>query len=231
MMEGHWRLDSLRKGEKKTVCAARRNQLTSRERFSASIDKPFFGPPGLHFAIALSIFLISAASCNRSSGEPLQAKGPQVSGFQVESTAFKAGEEIPKKFTCEGEDISPALRWTHPPRGTRSFALITEDPDAPSGTWIHWVVYDLPAQSRELSEGVPKQQQVSGGGSQGRNDFGRIGYGGPCPPPGGAHHYFFKIYALDTMLHLQPGVTKEEVLQAAKGHILGVAELMALFKR
>jgi Raf kinase inhibitor-like YbhB/YbcL family protein len=154
-----------------------------------------------------------------------------MSGFQVESKAFKVGEEMPEKFTCEGEDTSPALRWTHPPRGTQSFALIADDPDAPSGTWVHWVVYDLPAQLRELPDDVPKQKKVPGGGTQGRNDFGRIGYGGPCPPVGSAHHYFFKLYALDTTLDLKPGARKQEVLEAAQGHVLGEAQLMALFKR
>jgi Raf kinase inhibitor-like YbhB/YbcL family protein len=182
-------------------------------------------------AITLSVLLMTAASCDRSSNRLERAEDPQGTAFQVESLAFKPGGEIPKKFTCEGEDISPALRWTHPPPGTQSFFLIAEDPDAPSGTWVHWVAYDLSGPLRGLPYDVPKQAAVPGGGAQGRNDFGRIGYGGPCPPPGGAHRYFFKLYALDRTLRLQPGAAKEEVLKAARGHILGVAQFMGLFKR
>lgn len=211
--------------------AARRNQPISTKRAGAWLDKWLPGLPALYCFIAFSMLLNPAASCGRFSGGLEGAEDPQVSGFQVESMAFKGGGEIPEKFTCEGEDISPALRWTHPPRGTESFALIADDPDAPSGAWVHWVVYDLPARSRELPDNVPKQKEVPGGGAQGRNDFGRIGYGGPCSPAGSAHHYFFKLYALDTMLDLEPGARKQEVLAAAKGHVLGEAQFMALFKR
>lgn len=222
----------LRKGEKKTMSPTPRNRAMRTKRNSAWLGKCAPGVLlGLYSFIAFSMLLIPAASCGGSSSGLQRRKGQQVSEFQVESAAFKAGAEIPKKFTCEGEDVSPALRWTHPPQGTRSFVLITEDPDAPSGTWIHWVVYDLPASTHELPEDVPKQSQVPGGGVQGRNDFGRIGYGGPCPPPGNAHHYFFKLYALDTTLNLQPGAAKEAVLTVAKGHVLGEAQFMALFKR
>lgn len=117
-------------------------------------------------------------------------------GLQVTSTAFSPGETIPKKFTCDGPDVSPQLAWNETPVGTESFALIADDPDAPGGTWVHWVLYDLPASVRMLPEGVAKQEQLPSGARQGRNDFGKIGYGGPCPPPGKPHRYFFKPYAL-----------------------------------
>ncbi len=126
-----------------------------------------------------------------------QEKGGTMS-LQISSAAFSAGETIPKKFTCDGPDVSPHLKWNDPPANTQGIALVMDDPDAPAGTWVHWVLYDVPADARELPEGVPKQEQLSSGARQGRNDFGKIGYGGPCPPPGKPHRYFFKLYALDT---------------------------------
>ncbi len=151
--------------------------------------------------------------------------------LQISSTAFSAGETIPKKFTCDGPDAAPKLAWNEPPAKTQSFALIMDDPDAPAGTWVHWVLFDLPADARELVEGVPKQEQLANGTRQGRNDFGKIGYGGPCPPPGSPHRYFFKLYALDAKLNLKAGTTKAEVERDMKGHILGQAELMGRYGR
>ena len=151
--------------------------------------------------------------------------------LKLTSTAFEPGSTIPKKFTCDGPDVSPALAWSGAPAGTQSFALIMDDPDAPVGTWVHWVLYDLPTGTHELAEGVPKQEELPNGARQGRNDFRRIGYGGPCPPPGPAHRYFFKLYALDAPLALTPGATKAEVEAAMRGHILAHAELMGRYKR
>jgi Raf kinase inhibitor-like YbhB/YbcL family protein len=159
-----------------------------------------------------------------------QAKGGAMA-VQISSPAFSAGESIPKKFTCDGPDVSPQLKWNDPPAKTQSFALIMDDPDAPVGTWVHWVLYDLPANTRELPEGVAKQEELSGGTRQGRNDFGRIGYGGPCPPPGKPHRYFFKLYALDTKLNLKAGASKADVERAMKGHILAQAELIGKYGR
>jgi hypothetical protein len=120
-------------------------------------------------------------------GYPIeQGKGGAMS-LQISSAAFSAGETIPKKFTCDGPDVSPKLTWNDSPANTQSFALIMDDPDAPAGTWVHWVLYDLPADTKELSEGVAKQEQLPSGARQGRNDFGKVGYGGPCPPPGKPH--------------------------------------------
>ncbi len=151
--------------------------------------------------------------------------------LKLTSTAFTLGGSIPKKFTCDGPDVSPALAWTDAPAGAQSLSLIMDDPDAPAGTWVHWVLYDLPANTRELPEGVPKDNQLSNGARQGRNDFGRIGYGGPCPPPGSAHRYFFKLYALDAKTNLKAGATKAELEKAMRGHILAQTELMGRYKR
>ena len=151
--------------------------------------------------------------------------------FELKSAAFAAGSNIPKKFTCDGPDVSPALSWNEPPPGTESLALIMDDPDAPVGTWVHWVLYDLPASERELAEDMPKEGQLKSGARQGRNDFRHIGYGGPCPPPGKPHRYFFKLYALDAKANLKPGVTKQELERALEGHILAQAELMGRYGR
>ncbi|MBI4466747.1 MAG: YbhB/YbcL family Raf kinase inhibitor-like protein [Acidobacteria bacterium] len=151
--------------------------------------------------------------------------------FALNSPAFTHGGDIPKKFTCDGPDLSPALTWSEPPAGTESFALIVDDPDAPVGTWVHWVLYDLPASARELAENVPKDNELGSGARQGRNDFGRIGYGGPCPPPGPAHRYFFKLYALKAKTNLKAGASKADLEKAMKGQILAQAELMGRYKR
>ena len=159
-----------------------------------------------------------------------QEKGGSMA-LQITSTAFSPGEMIPKKFTCDGPDVSPQLAWNDPPVGTEGFALIADDPDAPVGTWVHWVLYDLPASARMLAEGVAKQEQLPSGARQGRNDFGKIGYDGPCPPPGKPHRYFFKLYAVDAKPTLKAGATKADLERALKGHILGQAELVGRYGR
>jgi len=151
--------------------------------------------------------------------------------MKISNASFAAGEMIPKKFTCDGPDVSPKLSWTEPPAKTQSFALIMDDPDASAGTWVHWVLFDLPADTRELAEGVAKQEQLANGARQGRSDFGKIGYGGPCPPPGDPHRYFFKLYALDAKLNLKAGATKPDVERTMKGHILAHAEMMGRYGR
>ena len=151
--------------------------------------------------------------------------------FQISSTAFSGGQMIPKKFTCDGPDASPQMSWKDAPTGAKSYALIMDDPDAPVGTWVHWVLYNIPSDAKELSEGVPKQEQLQDGATQGRNDFRKIGYGGPCPPPGKPHRYYFKLYALDAKLDLNAGATKADVERAMKGHVLGEAELIGRFGR
>jgi hypothetical protein len=157
--------------------------------------------------------------------------GEEAMAFEISSTAFQAQGNSPKKFSCEDADISPALEWSNPPAGAQSFALIVDDPDAPVGTWVHWVVYDIPASARGLSEGLPKDETLPDGSKQGVTDFGRVGYGGPCPPPGKPHRYFFKLYALDTQLNLPPRKKKDDLLKAIKGHVLAEVQLIGLYKR
>jgi len=151
--------------------------------------------------------------------------------LQITSSAFSAGTNIPKRYTCDGPDVAPDLAWDAPPGKTQSLALIMDDPDAPVGTWVHWVLYDLPTETREMPEGVAKKEQLTNGARQGRNDFGKIGYGGPCPPPSKPHRYFFKLYALDLKLGLKAGATKAEVERAMQGHILAQGELMGRYGR
>lgn len=173
--------------------------------------------------VALSIACSSEALVGPGGGAPMN--------LQVKSPDFTSGGMIPKQFTCDGADLSPALEWSAPPSGTQSFALIADDPDAPVGTWVHWVAFDLPASLRSLPQGVPKKEQLADGTRHGQNDFGRTGYGGPCPPPGKAHRYFFKIYALDTKLNLPSSATKKEVERAMQNHVLAQGEYMGRYSR
>jgi Raf kinase inhibitor-like YbhB/YbcL family protein len=177
-----------------------------------------------HLLVTLASVVLCAASITGQTREGAMS-------FEIASTAFSNGGMIPKKFTCDGPDASPPLKWTGAPAATKNFALIMDDPDAPVGTWVHWVLYNLPASMTELPEGVQKQEQLTDGATQGRNDFRRIGYGGPCPPPGTPHRYYFKLYALDAKLALKPGATKVELEGAMKSHILGQAELMGQYGR
>jgi Raf kinase inhibitor-like YbhB/YbcL family protein len=151
--------------------------------------------------------------------------------FAISSTGFENGGDIPRKFTCDGADVSPELSWTEPPTGTQSFALIADDPDAPSGTWTHWVLFDLPPAATSLAECVTKIDEKNFGERQGRNDFRKIGYNGPCPPPGKPHRYFFKVYALKRKLDLKPGASRQEVEQAMQGLVLGQAEWTGKYRR
>jgi Raf kinase inhibitor-like YbhB/YbcL family protein len=150
--------------------------------------------------------------------------------LNLSSTAFTAGKPIPRKYTCDGDDISPPLAWSDPPNGTESFALIADDPDAPVGTWVHWVLYDLPPDALSLPEAVSQDAEQPGGARHGRNSWGRLGYGGPCPPSG-THRYFFKLYALDAKLGLKAGATKDDLLRAMEKHVLEQTELMGVYAR
>jgi Raf kinase inhibitor-like YbhB/YbcL family protein len=149
----------------------------------------------------------------------------------VSSPAFQEGGKIPTKYTCEGQDVSPAFTWGEPPVETRSFVLIVDDPDAPGGVFTHWVLFNLPVGSRELPEAVAAQAQLPNGSVQGKNDFGRIGYGGPCPPPGRPHRYQFTLYALDQPLDLKAGASKKQVIGAMQGHILAQGQLTGTYQR
>jgi Raf kinase inhibitor-like YbhB/YbcL family protein len=150
--------------------------------------------------------------------------------IQLTSSAFAYGEKVPVRFTCEGDDISPPLQWTGAPVETRSFALILEDPDAPRGTWVHWVLFNLPGEAVELGPAVPTLPELPSGARHGRNTAGDMGYAGPCPPPGKPHRYFFRLYALNILLSLPPGVTREELEHAIQQRILAQGTLMGTYQ-
>ncbi|MEE8360084.1 MAG: YbhB/YbcL family Raf kinase inhibitor-like protein [Candidatus Omnitrophota bacterium] len=170
----------------------------------------------LTIGILLSIFLTT---------------GGESMALELKSPDFKNGAPIPAKYTCKGKDISPPLVWSDIPEGAKSIALICDDPDAPSMTWVHWVVYNIPTDTKGFQEGLPKDPELPDGTLQGITDFRTIGYGGPCPPPGGPHRYYFKLYVLDRVLVLGSGATKKMLLDAMKGHVLEETQLMGTFKR
>lgn len=178
-------------------------------------------------AVAVALCLVAMAHADAQAAKP----GGKSMAISITSTAFHAGAPIPSKYTCEGENISPQLSWTGVPAGVKSLALICDDPDAPAGTWVHWVAFDLPVATSQLPEKQPASLSLPGGGRQGTNDFKRTGYGGPCPPPGKAHRYFFKLYALDAPVALKPGATKQELVRAMEGHIVAEGQLMGTCQR
>ena len=150
--------------------------------------------------------------------------------IKITSSAFEEGGMIPKQYTCDGANISPSLAWTSVPEGTKSFALICDDPDAPMGVWVHWVIFNLPVNINELPESIPSQKTLENGAKQGTNDFRKIGYDGSCPSSG-THRYYFNLYALDTEIDLDAGATKEDLLKMMEGHILSKGQLMGRYKR
>ena len=150
--------------------------------------------------------------------------------MEIKSSTFENNGMIPKQYTCDGKDISPPLSWNDIPSDTETIALICDDPDAPMGTWVHWVIYNIPPNISELQENFPKEKELSNGIKQGITDFKTIGYGGPCPPSG-THRYFFKLYALNTKLNLEASATKKQLLAAIEGHIIAQAELVGKYKR
>ena len=151
-------------------------------------------------------------------------------GLELKSSAFVSGSMIPSLYTCKGKNISPPLTWSGAPAGTKSFVLICDDPDAPILTWVHWVYYNIPASVTSLTEALSKTEKPAQGGIHGKSSFGDFGYGGPCPP-WGTHRYFFKLYALDTMLTLPSGAKKKDVLKAMENHVLNKAELIGKYKK
>jgi Raf kinase inhibitor-like YbhB/YbcL family protein len=177
------------------------------------------------------VLLLAPLSFYHSTARSNPAQGGRAMSFSIKSSAFSEGAAIPKQYTCDGADVSPALSWTEAPSGTQSFALIADDPDAPAGTWTHWVIWDIPAQASGLSEGVPKKDMLDDGSRQGKNDFKRIGYGGPCPPAGKPHRYFFKLYALGSKLQLNAGASKSELERAISGHVLAETKLTGKYGR
>lgn len=151
--------------------------------------------------------------------------------FQLTTTAFAKGQPIPRRHAFDDQNLSPPLHWSGTPPDAKSLALICEDPDATTGSWVHWVMYDLPPDTAGLPEGVAKMPELPDGAKQGVNDYKRIGYGGPCPPPGRPHYYFFKLYALDTKPSLKPQATKNELLQAMNGHVLAETQWTGTYRR
>ncbi|MBN1391340.1 MAG: YbhB/YbcL family Raf kinase inhibitor-like protein [Sedimentisphaerales bacterium] len=174
--------------------------------------------------------MILFCCCKGKEQADSEAAGGEKMEIKVTSSAFAEGGLIPAKYTCDGSDISPPLQWEGVPEGTKSIALISDDPDAPMGTWVHWVLFNLLADSNELEEDIPSDKTLPNGAKQGTTDFKRIGYGGPCPPSG-THRYFFKIYALDTKLDLAASAKKSDLLKAMEGHILGQGQLIGKYKR
>jgi len=151
--------------------------------------------------------------------------------LELTSPAFRDGEMIPVQYTGDGRDASPPLSWNDTPPGTRSLAVVCEDPDAPRGTFTHWVVFNLPAETRQLDEGFAGGETLPAGAAQGKNGFGKLGYGGPAPPPGKPHRYIFKLFALDEPLGLRPGASRDELLAAMSGHVVAQAQLTGKYGR
>ncbi len=175
----------------------------------------------------MAALLSACADDDDATATPTAAAAP----LAVQSPAFEDGLVIPTRFSCEGENISPALTWDEAPERTKSFAVIAYDPDAPGGTYTHWVLFDLPAETRGLPEAVEPIDSPTPGGTQGENDSGGIGYTGPCPPEGTPHHYAFTAYALDEMLKLDPGVSKDDLLSAMEGHVLAQGQTTGTYQR
>ena len=187
-------------------------------------------------AITLLLLMLVVAGCatrpklsaqNSASTSTPQAKKGSI---KLIIAAFKKGASIPRQYSCDGVNVSPPLEWSGVPKSAKTVAIIADDPDAPAGTWVHWVLYNLPAENIGMVENLPATESLKAGGFQGKNDFGDIGYGGPCPPSG-THRYFFKIYALDSELPLKAGATKAEVEKAMAGHVVAQGQLMGTYRR
>jgi len=181
------------------------------------------------FAVVFALLLLL---CCGTAGRQayLSAQGGGKMKIKLSSRAFEDGGMIPAKYTCDGQDVSPPLKWDQVPEGTKSIALICDDPDAPAGTGVHWVIFNLPASAKELAEDIPPEKTLPNGAKHGVNDFRKTGYGGPCPPSG-THRYFFKLYVLDTKLDLPAGVDKRRLLSAMAGHVLAQGQLVGKYKR
>jgi Raf kinase inhibitor-like YbhB/YbcL family protein len=179
----------------------------------------------------VAVFAMGPFSCRNGENDMARTTAARdIATIEVMSSAFEEGAPIPQRYTCDGEEISPPLNWGSAPEGTRSIVLIADDPDAPRGTFVHWVLYDLPANARELPENTPRDKILPNGARQGVNDGGDFGYMGPCPPSG-THRYFFKVYALDTRVDLPPGKRKADLLKAMEGHILAQGQTMGKYGR
>jgi Raf kinase inhibitor-like YbhB/YbcL family protein len=180
-------------------------------------------------------FLFSSArdagSPPKGPNNPQQERGTPPVEFLITSTAFANGADIPRRFTCDGPNISPLLAWTQPPSGTQALVLVMDDPDAPRGDWVHWIVYDIPDGTSGLPNNLQPEPELQTGARQGTNDFHKLGYVGPCPPKGKQHRYYFRLYALNQRLGLMPGALKGEVERAMQGHVIAKAELMGHYQK
>jgi Raf kinase inhibitor-like YbhB/YbcL family protein len=181
---------------------------------------------------ALTVLTLALLGCS-TGPQPLAPAGQspdKKAEIKVMSAAFKDGQPIPRQYTCNGVNVSPPLEWSGVPKSARTIAIIADDPDAPAGTWVHWVLYNLPADNIGLVENLPATENLKAGGFQGKNDFDKVGYGGPCPPSG-THRYFFKVYALDAELPLKAEATKADLEKAMEGHIVGQGQLIGTYSR
>lgn len=186
--------------------------------------------------LSASLILLALPQTPLTAGQAPEHRAKKIKNqtftIALQTRAFRKQTRIPVIFTCEGRDISPDLSWDQVPPKTQSIAILCEDPDAPHGVWTHWVLYNLPPGIRKLAKGVPAKEKFSNGTMQGKNDFGKIGYNGPCPPPGhGRHRYFFRLFALDIKLNVAPGLTRQELLDTIQGHVLGKGVIMGYYSR
>jgi len=191
-------------------------------------DEQLEGRPMPRTLLIVAALAIMICGCKKDNGSSEERSRDMT--ISVSSSAFQEGGMIPPKYTCDGNDLSVPLKWTAVPEGTKSIAVISDDPDAPVGTWVHWVMWNIPPAVRELAEGMPTKPQLPDGSRQGISDFGRPGYGGPCPPSG-THRYYFKVYALDVTLDLPGTARKADMVKAMKGHILAEGQLMGKYSR
>lgn len=182
------------------------------------------------FTLVLGTVLIFC-NCEEQNEISEAPKGGETMEIKITSRAFEENGMIPASYTCVGDDVSPPLEWEGVPEETKSIALIADDPDAPGRTWVHWVMFNIPSDVTELSENTPPDKTLPNGAKQGTTDFGSVGYGGPCPPPGGPHRYFFKVYALDAVPALEAGASKGDLLNAMEGHILAQGQLVGRYQR
>ena len=180
--------------------------------------------------IALALPSCGGRSQVVSTPTPANSATNDKAEIKLTSAAFNDDQPMPRAYTCDGINISPPLEWNGVPKTAKTVAIVCDDPDAPGGTWVHWVVYNLPADNIGLVENLPATENLKAGGFQGQSDFGKIGYGGPCPPSG-THHYFFRIYALDGELPLKAGATKAELMKAMEGHVLLQGQLIGTYRR
>jgi Raf kinase inhibitor-like YbhB/YbcL family protein len=182
----------------------------------------------LSVCFTLTLIMLTLAACDGSKEKTL-LETPPIPSLSLNSTAFQDTGSIPVKYTCSGQNVSPPLSWGTPPQGTQTFALVMLDLDA--GGFTHWVLFNLPSDISELQEAISPQGQLPAGAFEGKNSFGKIGYGGPCPPSGRSHRYEFAFYAIDQSLDLKAGASKDQVLEAMQGHVLAVGKLTSTYQR